>query len=224
MKRVVGILLFVKGTILLISAQTGITGNIISETIGSFSSILGLIMIVGGLFMFGLEKSLQVYSTGNKNTSPEQAYHITDPELLLSDTGRLSLEEFRQQVNKIKNDSELIQLVEDSYIDSLKKIKMQGGEKAKIAKYFLEEIGIKEEKQEIKELFKEWRHELNNEQKKYLEKNYNVDYKTEGKHIKLYSPITGKSTSLVRTPSDFRSFQNGVQKLITFLEEIKKNS
>ena len=54
MKKVAGALSFIVGIILLVSSQSGITGNVISEVAGSLSSIFGLMFIVGGLVFMGL--------------------------------------------------------------------------------------------------------------------------------------------------------------------------
>jgi hypothetical protein len=65
MKKIIGSALFIIGLISLISSQTGITGNTISEVVGSLGSSLGLIMVIGGLV-------LMVY----KN-EPQKLYHGT---------------------------------------------------------------------------------------------------------------------------------------------------
>ena len=52
LKRGIGTALFSIGLFLLINAQSmTITGNVISDRIASVSSILGLIMIVGGMLL-----------------------------------------------------------------------------------------------------------------------------------------------------------------------------
>ena len=50
-KKTLGALMFFIGTILLISSQSGITGNVVSERVGGVSSVLSIVLIVVGLFM-----------------------------------------------------------------------------------------------------------------------------------------------------------------------------
>ena len=59
LQKTLGALLFIIGISLLASSQSGITGNIISETFGTVgSSIFGLVFIVGGIgiIIFGRGK------------------------------------------------------------------------------------------------------------------------------------------------------------------------
>ena len=50
-KRSVGAFMFLIGTFMLISSQSGITGNVVSEIVDSMSSVFGLILIIGGLVL-----------------------------------------------------------------------------------------------------------------------------------------------------------------------------
>jgi len=52
LKKAAGLLLFIKGTLLLTCSQSGITGHLVSERVDALSSIFSLIFIVGGLFLF----------------------------------------------------------------------------------------------------------------------------------------------------------------------------
>jgi len=59
-EKILGAGLFLLGIVLLASSQTRITGSVISETAGGVGSVLSLVMIIGGLFLFeaGLEKKV----------------------------------------------------------------------------------------------------------------------------------------------------------------------
>lgn len=51
LKKVVGVFLFLIGTFFLISSQSGMTGNVISERANALSSVFGLIFIIIGLIL-----------------------------------------------------------------------------------------------------------------------------------------------------------------------------
>ena len=48
-KRGLGIFLFLIGVFMLISSQSGMTGNVVSERTNALSSIFGLVFVIGGL-------------------------------------------------------------------------------------------------------------------------------------------------------------------------------
>jgi len=48
-KRGLGIFLFLIGIFILISSQSGMTGNVVSDRVSAVSSILGLVFIIGGM-------------------------------------------------------------------------------------------------------------------------------------------------------------------------------
>ena len=52
-KLILGIFLFLIGIILIVSSQTGITGNVISETASAFGNIFGLVFVVVGILLMG---------------------------------------------------------------------------------------------------------------------------------------------------------------------------
>ncbi|MFQ5531443.1 MAG: hypothetical protein ACE5ES_02400 [Candidatus Nanoarchaeia archaeon] len=51
LKKVVGGLLFVVGSIFVAGTQAGITGNVISSQGGSIGSVLGVLLVGGGLVL-----------------------------------------------------------------------------------------------------------------------------------------------------------------------------
>jgi hypothetical protein len=63
-KRGLGIFLFLIGVFILISSQSGMTGNIVSDRVSAISSILGLVFIIGGILLF---VGLNEYRQENKN-------------------------------------------------------------------------------------------------------------------------------------------------------------
>jgi len=76
-KRSVGAFLFLIGVIVLISSQSGITGNVVSEMVDSVSSVFGLLFIIVGLVLMayrGLERDLarEIKKRGEVITDPKK--------------------------------------------------------------------------------------------------------------------------------------------------------
>jgi hypothetical protein len=61
-KRGLGIFLFLIGVFILISSQSGMTGNVVSERVSAVSSVFGLVFIIGGMILFIYEsKEEKIY-------------------------------------------------------------------------------------------------------------------------------------------------------------------
>ena len=61
-KKWFGILLFVKGIIFVILMKSGITGNVISTRASAVRSVVGLVLIIGGLLLFESEDATKIFS------------------------------------------------------------------------------------------------------------------------------------------------------------------
>ncbi len=68
-KKFLGAFLFLIGTFLLISSQSGITGNVVSERADAVGSVLSLVLIIGGLVLLQegrLEKTVRQEKTAQE--------------------------------------------------------------------------------------------------------------------------------------------------------------
>ena len=61
-KKWFGILLFVKGIIFVIAMKSGITGHVVSSRTGAVGSVVGLVLIIGGLLLFESEDATKIFS------------------------------------------------------------------------------------------------------------------------------------------------------------------
>lgn len=76
LKRIFGIFLFLIGIILISGSQTGITGNIISETASAFVNIFGLVLVVVGVLL--MTETLEEKVEASEELSPEEEKEIVE--------------------------------------------------------------------------------------------------------------------------------------------------
>lgn len=225
-----------------------ITGYAISSQVQnyfSFFNYFGIVIFLFGIFILlsskqkELEKRVEVFSQPNIRSS-NNAYHITDPELYFSNTGFVSLEDFKKGIEKIKDDRELIIIVRDTYSPDLHKMlkDTSNPDKQMIAREFWkalygEEISAAEpgevldedEKKRIMITFRSgWKNAPNSHQREVLS-HYNLDYKirrgsTHGEIYSIPNPHFNIITSV--SPSDINAGRAIARDLIHMLERIKK--
>lgn len=237
LKKNVGAIIFVIGISLLMFLKFGMIGYVVSETnvtseiTNFFWGILNLMFIIGGLLMIlGLEKEVSVFSIARKfqdKTYSENEIYITDPyNNFGNQKGTISLEEFRTKINEFKKDPELMEVIKEEYYSPLKDIKDGGGEKAIFAVKFLEVLGYpeeksgglsKDEKNRIKNTFKNYTNGLTPAQKKII-KEYGGKIEDTERHYKI---IFGKTrpVTVSRSPSDKRAGLNISHNIIHLIEE-----
>ena len=211
------------GLILLISSLS-ITGNVISDKIGKTTgSILGLVFIIGGFLLFqagrgGLE--VKVYTTTKpleerRSKTDTLKYWITDPHMIFGGVGKVSLEEFKREIGKVKNDREIMEIIRDAYISDLEDDIAQGGEEEYKAKLFYNVLmGPRvaatlsaEQREEIKRIMRSFdpKRGLNKEQREVLGR-YGITYeigKSGRGHNSLRSPYGNKAVSISPSTKNF---------------------
>ncbi len=219
-------ILVVIGLILLVSSLS-ITGNVISNKIGKTTgSILGLALIIGGILLFQLERAggleVKIYATTKpleerKSEEDTTKFWITDPHMIFGGIGKVSLEEFKEGIKKLKSDPtpELIEIARDAYVSDLEEYIAQGGEKEYRAKLFYNVLmGPRvaatlstEQREKIKRVMKSFdpKRGLNKEQREVLGE-YDIIYeigKSGRGHNKLKSPYGDKAVSISPSTKNF---------------------
>ena len=234
-KNLFGLLFLVCGVVLIAGSTFNITGAVISEGVAEWTgSLIGLIFVVIGLVVlvsYDLEKIIYKSADEKGNVCP----FIADYEGLFTTDGRLKIDEFAKEVEKIGDDSELFGFVREIYVPLLLKIAdKNNGEKSKLAKEFLNILGIKyeednsetrlssEEKREIIDSFRDYKGGRMNKKQKRVLNNYDLRYINETPHSKLVNS-EGRKIILPNTSGDKkRGGLNLASYIIGFIEG-KKN-
>ena len=203
----------------LISFPSSITGAVIdTEIIKSVKIILGLGFVVGGIVLVVSRlEEITVYSKymGNEKYEP----HLLDSTLTFGKYD-LTLDEFREGVNKIKDDRELMQVLRETYVSQLESIT---GSKRGIALQFLgilEKVREPEykltsdEKRDIINAFKQWNGRLTLQQREVLNR-FGISSEHGTKHY-LFRIGSGTATTS-STPSDVRTGQNFAHQLMKLI-------
>jgi len=116
---------------ILISLSFGfrLTGLVISQGESTSFFFIGILMIVGGLVLFSLETRSRLEITLYKQPSRkgEDVLYMTDPENLFGKKGTVSLEQFRKEMEEIRKDPELLNLVRETYFIPLTNRLNEGG-------------------------------------------------------------------------------------------------
>ncbi len=242
-RRVIGVVLLLIGLILIILTSPKLTGFAISEkNISEMTlKVLGIILFIGGILILSsqntsekiLEDKINVYDDGidkgNSKRNIARHYFMNDNKADFSRDGKVSLEEFRRQIESYKNEGEeeLAEVVRQEYGPGLHRIVSEGGEKSKIARAFLDVLEgpkenaryqlSREDKREIRTAFRTYDGTLNSTQKDVLKK-HGVSYERGAKHFLLVKG--GKQIyAIPATPSDRRGGLNGAADIIKALEE-----
>lgn len=71
-KKIIGAIMFFAGIFMLVSSQSGMTGNVINEGISGISSILGLIFIVGSLGLIISKKEEKISDLEMMSKKPDE--------------------------------------------------------------------------------------------------------------------------------------------------------
>ncbi len=213
--------------LLFISFPHSLTGAVIGATIfNGIKIIFGLVFIVGGiaLIVSGLE-DITIYS--KKNGKNREA-HLIDPKLTLGNLD-MTLDEFRNGVEEIIDDSELMDIVRETYVPQLEE--MKNSSKKELADKFLEVLERvkkdeyklpKDEKREIRDTFTQLRGNLTPQQKGVFHR-YGISMEVGAKHNKLRLG-DGILTLSKGTHENPRTGQNFSHELTKFIEKYYKNS
>ncbi|MBS3071328.1 hypothetical protein J4407_03460 [Candidatus Pacearchaeota archaeon] len=97
-KKILGGVSFIIGTVLIIFFHVNITGNVVSDTAGSLSGIFGLVLIVGGITLIVESSSLEGRLGHNEKEVIKNAFRNWDGKLN-SDRRRI-LERFGIETEK----------------------------------------------------------------------------------------------------------------------------
>ena len=221
--RIVGFVLIIIGVFLILASTPRVTGFAVFDDtfFRSGFQLVGLVFLIGGalLLTFGkksLESQVEVYDDGIGRSLPhreEQHYFMNDSEGAISSSGRVSLGEFKKQIDHYRKEEqgdELIEIIRGAYSPSLHNLVKRGGEKATVARAFLDVLeGPNEsdensttisfaEKREIKNAFRGWDGKPTREQLEVIGK-YGITYEHGSNHGKLWIGPYSRPVSL--TPS-----------------------
>lgn len=106
-KRGIGALLIFIGTALLFNSASGITGFVISEAVGgSFSFVLGLVLVIGGIWI------LNYSDLASLTESPEDTSHLD-----VSEAIKLLRRELVQEPPE--SYQEAVRMVQDTLVETL---------------------------------------------------------------------------------------------------------
>ena len=160
LQRVIGFILILLGVFIFISAPRFTGLAVLDDPYAKFGfQLIGLVFLIGGILLLtagkkDLESQVEVYDDGRGKNLPnreQQHYFMNDSERAISNSGRVSLEDFEKQIDhyhKEEQGEELIEIIRDAYSPGLHNIVEQGGEKAKIARAFLDVLEEREEQDE----------------------------------------------------------------------------
>lgn len=248
MKKIyfIGFFLIFLGTLIFLSSFSGITGNVVGYTSIDFN-LIGFFIVLSGLIIVVIsKKSLDdvviVYRLGDRqNGDDDSNSFMTDPHLHLSRNGRVSLSEFRREIESLREipgGEELIDLVRDTYVPQLKKIANQGNEeKAEVAKMFLHALDIpyqesseskgklpKREVEELKSAFKSYNGTMTRRQLEVIRKHGLTFYPSEsGQHPRI-GYENGEQVVIAGTPGDWRTGRNISSELIRMINRYRENN
>jgi hypothetical protein len=226
----------------MISDSFGMTGFAISENgnyaSGSIFGIIGMMIFIGGVLMLTtgngkLEDEVQVYDSSNgKNKDVGRYYTMVDKH-----GKRTTLDEFKRMIEEFRREKggdELVKIAREEYAALLLQRAKEGNEeKAKVARSFLEVLGIKpeeeqyklakEERREIINAFHEWGGSPDAKQREILKK-YGMYFEKGEVHSKLRYQGTGYFVTASNSPSDVNGAKNMVHEIIKVIEKSRKES
>ncbi len=168
-----GLFLAILGIFIVIVTVPRFTGLAVFED-ASFArpvQIIGFLLFIGGILLFmtqrkDLESHVDVYDDGigkGLKDREREHYFMNDSELAVSQNGKVSLGEFTRQINSYrgqKDSEEYIEVIRTVYGPGLHDIVAQGGEKAKVARAFLDVLEGPEEKQDDDSISPEEKREM----------------------------------------------------------------
>lgn len=201
--------IFVGGIGLILDSSFRITGGVIGVSIGGFNLgfILGLALLIGGVIGIyssaTLEVRLRDVSKNRYNPNPSRDYMMSDPEMMITKEGEITLGEIKEQKKRLG--PEVFGLVREVYGDQVKKQCTSHDEKtARVARAFYRELYDSEfkseseverkvktlsskEEDEIYQTFKPgWSGEPNSAQSRILRK-YDMIFEKKSGHGAIYS-------------------------------------
>ncbi len=234
--RKLGILIILVGIFFILNSSFAIiTGNVVSKRVDVLDSFLGIMFFIAGLALFlvgELESKVAVYdiSKGKKQTEKEKFYHMTDPSLYFNKAGNVSLTEFKKGIKEIEDDSELMQMIKETYGSQLLEIERTGEPlKKQIAEEFLKvlyrepemekKLVAEEEVSEIRQAFDPgWYGQPTTKQSRIL-KEYGFSYQHGGKHGQIYLTKNPKIKTITSsTPSDVNAGKNVARQIVGLLK------
>jgi len=224
---VAGFMSILIGLTFLIDNLINITGfAVFNEATTYMTPWLTLFFITAAIILFtsALEKKVVVYdASGTNGTNEEKHYHITDPDMYFgTGGGAITLSQFRREIDNLKKDSALIEVVQEAYGPQLVKMLESPEDKRKVVEKFLEALYGPEKARdyikagqptlssegetEIRNAFKPgWKGKPSTEQNRILRK-YGLGFEVGGRHGRIYSearPELFRETSL--SPSDINA-------------------
>lgn len=239
-RRIIGILLILASGIL---GWTNVfTGAVIGASQISYLGFIALVLLITGfLLILNSKKKLEVFVRDGKYEGERLV--MTDPELYFSKDGFVNLKDFRQQVDSLKQDPELIKIVQNDYEKELYALRDSDDEStSRAAENFLKvllgsqyqprqarvsspEFVSKEEEQEIRNEFdKGWKNKPNPAQSRVLRK-YGMDYESGrgGGHGRIYSvQYPGIFANTSSSPRDSNAGRSIGREVIRMIKEARK--
>lgn len=232
-----GLIVVLSGALLMLGSL-GVTGFAIYElnNIGSSGRVIGIAIVIVGLLIMTsgkseLEEKVEVYDTSHGKRND-----ILNVYVMIDQYGRrMTLRDFERMIEgfrKEKGGEELVEMAKEEYAGLLLQIAKEGNqEKERIAKSFLEVLGINpesedyhladEEKRELVVAFTEWGGSPDTKQREVMRK-YNLYYEQGKNHPKIGIIGTGYSHGVPLTPSDVRGSRNMIHEIIKMMEKARK--
>jgi len=151
--KIIGATLILIGCVFILNSFSTITGFAIADSIGKgVSSIIGLVLVGGGIVMFmnSLEGTIQIYQY--PNSEGDESYYLDDPKNLFGNTGIVDFQDFLKEARKIRNDPELLSYAKKHYGIPFINLVDKRGKYSNIARRCLEALDIEyiEEEEENK--------------------------------------------------------------------------
>jgi len=249
-KRGFGIGLMLIGLFITLTSKV-ITGAVIGFQPKGFLGLFGFLVFIAGIFLIlasvkSLEEEvgggLAVYDAMKGAKGDDKGrYFMEDPEHLFTNYGEISLGDFTEMYEIVRDDPKLLERARRVYGRELLSIKGRDDYDSEIVQRFLEVLyegkvpkieksGIevkvegpltKREREEIKNAFRTgWKRDFNAAQKKTLERYDLGSRKTKASHLEVYSLKDNElKTTTSSTPSDYRVGLNFTKKLFRLLEK-----
>lgn len=242
---------FALGAIILLNSFQSLTSFVIFENADkNYGSFVGLWLIITSLVLFTVatterkhhsELEIRVYDGSNgKDKNQDRAFILEDTRLEFGGDP-IKLGEFKKEIARYhqeKGGEELVGIIRDTYGPGLREIAQSSDtQKAKIAREFLAVLGetykepernyrlTKDEREEIKYIFRGWTGGRLNSDQIELIRNYGFSYHQDGKgkhQFYIKNELTGIKEPIQGSPSDWRSGKNFVSELIKIVEESRE--
>jgi hypothetical protein len=221
-QKAMGALLFLFGIFIVIYSGTKFTGFAISQGNAGGFFFIGIILMVGGILLvgFGKQSQLEIKLYKEAKKDGKKQIYMTDPENLFGTNGIVTLEKFREDMDEIRKDPELFDMIKQSYFAPLMEKYSEGGVESELAEQYLVEMGFEPENEEkteseeesryalpkeeitkIKTAFSDRKEKITPGQKKILA-NYDLVYTSHGNRIMITPQQGGERIIVGISPND----------------------